>query len=62
MVEAMAMVGAGFLLGFAFRKKMAKIYRIRKRNRWRSAMKKAERRAKIAHRSASWEMIKEVVG
>ena len=54
------MVGAGFLLGFAFRKRAAKVYRIRKANQRRRAVKKAEQRARVAHRPASWEQIKKI--
>lgn len=60
MVETIAMVGAGFLLGFAFRKRAAKVYRIRKANQRRRAAKKAEQRARAAHRPASWEQIKKI--
>ena len=60
MVEAMVMVGAGFLLGLACRKRAAKVYRIRKANQRRRAAKKAEQRARTARRPASWEQIKKI--
>lgn len=60
MEEVLITAGVSLLTGWWIRRKSAELLGVRRANRQAQALKRAERREKIARRPVSWEQIKKL--